>query len=98
MPKSAKIENSGTANCSRGPTIQTFPDKINAGKWLKPGAWGCKRKGATTQCAEGFALPFKRFLTRSMLGNGSNPVHGDAKRKGTTTQCAEAIFASFGAP
>jgi hypothetical protein len=31
-------------------------------------------------------LGFKRFMTGSILGHGSNPAHGEAERKGRTYQ------------
>jgi hypothetical protein len=37
-------------------------------------------------------LGFKRFMTGSILGHGSNPAHGEAERKDAANQSAE-VFA-----
>jgi len=37
--------------------LEHFYDKASLGPWLKPGAWGCERKGAASQSADVFALP-----------------------------------------
>jgi hypothetical protein len=37
--------------------FEYFYDEAGAGKWLKPGAWGCKAKDRSHQSAEVFALP-----------------------------------------
>jgi hypothetical protein len=40
------------------PTIQTFSDKIDAGKCSNPVHGDAKRKGTTTQCAEAIFASF----------------------------------------
>jgi hypothetical protein len=37
----------------------------------------------------------KHFITRLMLGRGSNPAHGDAERVRVTTRCAEVFALPF---
>src|SRR6266481_5749289 len=44
------------------PTIQTFSDKIDAGKWLKPSAWGCKTKGHNYPMRRGHLRKLRRAL------------------------------------
>jgi len=44
----------------RAGILEHFHEKVDPGTWLKPGAWGCKTKGAAIQSAEVFALPLYR--------------------------------------
>ncbi len=44
-----------------------FPDEVNAGTWLKPGARGCKTKERSYKCAEVFALPLISYQRQQPL-------------------------------
>jgi hypothetical protein len=43
-----------------GTSKDTVEKSKNRGEWLKPGAWGCRTKGAAIGCAEVFALLWGR--------------------------------------
>jgi hypothetical protein len=61
---------------SRFSEFKHFHDKVNAGTWLKPGAWGCGTKGRSDPTRRGFR-PTALANTSKTLCLG---VHGSESR------------------
>jgi len=78
-----------------------FQDKVDPGTWLKPGAWGCKRKERSDQKRRGVRPTFQGYAGTPSCSEASmaqNRRMGMQKERVQSPQGAEAAYGSFGAP